>query len=68
MLTITPADTPTYQLVRPVDGAPWVALIHHPVGSRRWHVHARTGQPVTFRTRRAMLAYLVDTFGPVLDD
>lgn len=51
-------ETMNHEIVRPAAGELWAAIIHHPAGSRRWHVHYRDYSRETFRTRKAMLAVL----------
>jgi hypothetical protein len=40
-LIVEPEGTPGYEVVRRREGEPCVAVIHHPKGSRRWHVTYR---------------------------
>jgi hypothetical protein len=47
-----------HETVRLAPDAPWVAVIHHPAGSRRWHVHYRDHTRETYKTRKGMLAAL----------
>ena len=68
-MIVEPDITPGYELVRRVDGEPSVAVIHHPKGSRRWHVSYRCapgnfGDRVpncSFRTRKEALAEIEHT-------
>jgi len=68
-MIVEPDNTPGYELVRRVEGEPCVAVIHHPKGSRRWHVTYRAA-PGDFRchtpnvscaTRKAALAEIEHT-------
>jgi len=53
-----PDTTPGYELVRRRAGEPCIAVIHHPPGSRRWHITYRGSDcvNVSFKTRKAALA------------
>lgn len=61
-LDIRPDATPGYEIVRAAPDAPILAVIHHPKGSRRWHLAYwnRVGSTPhsTHKTRAAALAEL----------
>lgn len=64
-LIVEPDNTPGYELVRRRAGEACVAVIHHPKGSRRWHVTYRGSDcvNVSFGTRReaiADVAHIID--------
>lgn len=61
-LIFKPDNTPGYEIVYADESDTWVAVVHHPKGSRRWHAHYRTGPKDTFTTRKAMVRALTDRF------